>query len=121
LLFLFIDLIDMKEQLKHKSSHSFAAAASVEQVAERANDPHNNRREESKRWIDNEWLMAGISFVLLAVGLVLDFLLKPEWFSDSIRLAWYAVAYGPVGISVIMKGIKLAFRGELFTEFFLKI
>lgn len=109
----------MKEQLKHNLSDGSAAAISVEQVAERANDPHNNSHEESKRWIDNEWLMAGISFVLLAMGLFLDFFLKPEWFSDSIRLTWYAVAYGPVGIPVIMKGIKLAFRGELFTEFFL--
>lgn len=109
----------MKEQLKHNLSNGSAAAISVEQVAERANDPQNNSREESKRWIDNEWLMAGISFVLLAMGLFLDFFLKPEWFSGSIRLTWYAVAYGPVGIPVIMKGIKLAFRGEVFTEFFL--
>ena len=109
----------MKEQLKHNLSNGAAAAMSVEQVAERANDPQNNNSEESKRWIDNEWVMAGISFVLLAMGLFLDFFLKSEWFSDSIRLTWYAVAYGPVGIPVIMKGIKLGLRGEVFTEFFL--
>lgn len=109
----------MKEQLKHNSSNGSAAAISVEQIVEKANNAPNNGREESKRWINNEWVMAGISFVLLAVGLVLDFFVKPEWFSDSIRLTWYAVAYGPVGIPVIIKGIKLAFRGEVFTEFFL--
>lgn len=109
----------MKEQLKHNSSNGSAAAISVEQIVEKANNAPNNGREGSKRWINNEWVMAGISFVLLAVGLVLDFFVKPEWFSDSIRLTWYAVAYGPVGIPVIIKGIKLAFRGEVFTEFFL--
>lgn len=109
----------MQEQLKHNSSNGSAAAISVEQIVEKANNAPNNGREESKRWINNEWVMAGISFVLLAVGLVLDFFVKPEWFSDSIRLTWYAVAYGPVGIPVIIKGIKLAFRGEVFTEFFL--
>src|SRR5690606_19470673 len=109
----------MKEQLKHNSSNDSAAPISVEQIVEKANNAKNNGSEESKRWIDNEWLMAGISFVLLAAGLVLDFFVKPGWFSDSIRLTWYVVAYGPVGIPVIMKGIKLAFRGEVFTEFFL--
>ncbi len=109
----------MKEQQRHNSSNGSAAAINVEQVAEKAGSPQNNGNEESKRWIDNEWLMAGISFVLLAVGLVLDFFVKPEWFSNTIRLIWYAVAYIPVGFPVVMKGIKLAFRGEVFTEFFL--
>lgn len=109
----------MKEQQRHNSSNGSAAAINVEQVAEKAGSPQNNGNEESKRWIDNEWLMAGISFVLLAFGLVLDFFVKPEWFSNTIRLIWYAVAYIPVGFPVVMKGIKLAFRGEVFTEFFL--
>lgn len=109
----------MKEQPEHNSSTRSAAAISVEQLAEKANNPLNNGNEESKHWIDNEWLMAGISFVLLAVGLVLDFFVKPGWFSNTIRLMWYAVAYIPVGLPVVMKGIRLALRGEVFTEFFL--
>ncbi|MDQ2656013.1 MAG: cadmium-translocating P-type ATPase, partial [Bacteroidota bacterium] len=109
----------MKEHQRHNSSNGSAAAINVEQVAEKAGRPQNNGNEESKRWIDNEWIMAGISFVLLAVGLVLDFFVKPAWFSNTIRLIWYAVAYIPVGFPVVMKGIKLAFRGEVFTEFFL--
>ena len=109
----------MKEHQRHNSSNGSAAAINVEQVAEKANRPQNNGNEESRRWIDNEWIMAGISFVLLAVGLVLDFFVKPAWFSNTIRLIWYAVAYIPVGFPVVMKGIKLAFRGEVFTEFFL--
>ncbi len=108
----------MKQQPKHNSSNG-SPPISVEQVAERANSPQSNSGEESRRWIDNEWLMAGISFVLLVVGLVLDFFAKPGWFSNTIRPIWYAVAYIPVGLPVVMKGIKLAFRGEVFTEFFL--
>ena len=98
---------------------SSAPAINVEQVAEKADNEHDHDSADSKRWIDNEWLMAIISFLLLATGLVLDFFVKPEWFSNPIRLIWYAVAYIPVGLPVVVKGIKLAFRGEVFTEFFL--
>lgn len=108
----------MKEQRKNKSDGS-AAAISVEEVAEKANSPYNNGDEGSKQWIDNEWLMAGISFILLAGGLVLDFFVKPSWFSHIFRLIWYAIAYIPVGFPVVMKGLKFVFRGEVFTEFFL--
>lgn len=109
----------MINELKHNTPNNSSAAISVEQVAEKAGSPHNNSNDESRRWIDNEWLMAGISFVLLAAGLILDFFVKPGWFSNTIRLIWYAVAYIPVGLPVVMKGIKLAFRGQVFTEFFL--
>lgn len=111
--------MDMKESLRHNLSTGSAEAISVEQVAEEANDGQKNGSEESKRWIENEWLMVGISLVLLVAGLVLDFFFKPAWFSDAIRLIWYVVAYVPVGLPVVTKGIRLAFRGELFTEFFL--
>src|SRR5690606_3306443 len=74
---------------------------------------------EDKRWIDNVWLMAIISFILLGVGLILDTWVNPEWFSETIRFVWYAVAYIPVGLPVVWKGVKLIFRGEVFTEFFL--
>lgn len=109
----------MKEQLKHNMRKSSAPAINVEQVAEKADNEHDHDSADSKRWIDNEWLMAIISFLLLATGLVLDFFVKPEWFSNPIRLIWYAIAYVPVGLPVVVKGIKLAFRGEVFTEFFL--
>lgn len=109
----------MKKQAKNSLPNSSAPAISVEQVAEKAHNGHDHGSGASKRWVENERLMAIISFVLLATGLVLDFVVKPEWFSNSVRLIWYAVAYMPVGLPVVMRGIKLAFKGEVFTEFFL--
>jgi Cd2+/Zn2+-exporting ATPase len=91
---------------------------SVEQEAERAADGRNHRND-SKSWIDNEWVAAIISFVLLGIGLVLDSWVEPTWFSGTIRFIWYAIAYVPVGFPVLIKGIKLSFRGEFFTEFIL--
>ena len=91
---------------------------SVEQIAENSNHDHDHA-QESKKWVNNEWLLAIVSFVLLVVGLIMDYFLKPHWFSETVRLIWYAIAYVPVGFPVVMKGIRLAFRGEVFTEFLL--
>lgn len=109
----------MKKELKHHSSERSDPAISVEQLAERASDQKDDRGEESKYWIHNEWFLAGVSFILLAVGLVLDFFVKPAWFTNALRLIWYAIAYLPVALPVLMKGVKLAFKGQVFTEFFL--
>lgn len=65
------------------------------------------------------WTSALISFVMLVAGLVLDYGLKPGWFADPLRLIWYSLAYLPVGLPILLRGIRLAFKGEVFTEFLL--
>lgn len=90
---------------------------SVEQEAEKAGAKVPDQRR--RNWVVNEWLAAIVSAIILAVGLVMDTWVKPAWFSDTVRFVWYAVAYVPVGLPVLIKGIRLAFRGELFTEFIL--
>jgi len=104
----------MKDQSKRNPP-----AINVEQVAERAQKEHNQSANQNTQWVRNEWLMAGLSLVLLSAGLILDYFLNPQWFSKTVRLIWYAVAYLPVGLPVVARGIRLAFKGELFTEFFL--
>ena len=61
---------------------------------------------------------AGISFFLLATGLLLD-LFEVSFFKGFIRLGWYILAYIPVGLPVLKKGIKSIGAGDFFTEFFL--
>ncbi|MFZ5973774.1 MAG: heavy metal translocating P-type ATPase [Bacteroidota bacterium] len=112
----------MKDEIKNTGSSSTTQAdCSVEQVAEKAHnhDPSKGNNNDDKRWIDNEWLLAIISFALLCAGLVMDTWITPDWFVGVARFIWYAVAYLPVGLPVVIKGIKLAFKGEIFTEFLL--
>lgn len=92
---------------------------SVEQVAEHTDKNGHVHASENARWVSNEWLAAIASFILLSTGLALDTWFKAAWFSGITRFTWYAVAYLPVGLPVLVKGIKLAFRGEIFTEFIL--
>jgi len=91
---------------------------SVEKIAEKVEE-HTHEPNKDRRWIDHEWLLATVSFILLGIGLIIDTWVKPSWFDQTMRLIWYAVAYVPVGLPVVYKGIKLAFKGEVFTEFLL--
>jgi Cd2+/Zn2+-exporting ATPase len=82
-------------------------------------DGHDHAEEEGSAI--RPWLPAIISFVLLIAGIALDNWIKPtpSWFTGWARLFWYIVAYIPVGLPVVIKGIKTAIKGDVFTEFFL--
>lgn len=59
------------------------------------------------------------SFALLIVGLVLDYLLKPLWFTETYRLILYSFAYLPVGFPVVKEAWVSIKKGDVFSEFFL--
>ena len=69
--------------------------------------------------LTSPWVSAVTSLVMLLFGLVLDHVIAPSWFEGYSRLIWYGVAYLPVGLPILIRGVKLAFRGQLFTEFLL--
>jgi len=64
-------------------------------------------------------IAAIVSFTLMTAGIMMDAWFHPEWFAGVVRFIWYAVAYLPVALPVLWKGLKLALRGEIFTEFLL--
>ncbi|MDP1763693.1 MAG: heavy metal translocating P-type ATPase [Sediminibacterium sp.] len=82
-------------------------------------DGHNHGEDESGSI--KPWLPAIISLGLLIIGIAMDNWVRPTpvWFTGWIRLAWYILAYIPVGLPVVLKGIKTAVKGDVFTEFFL--
>ncbi len=58
-----------------------------------------------------------ISFVLLAVGLALEYLFNAAFFNGWIQLIWFIIAYLPVGLPVLKASWEAARNGEVFTEF----
>lgn len=86
-------------------------------VSQAASGTSKGSPKHSSPTINTESLKAILSFALLISGLAFDHLIATTWFSGAVRFAWYAVAYVPVGLPVLLKGIRLAVRGELFTEF----
>jgi Cd2+/Zn2+-exporting ATPase len=60
-----------------------------------------------------------ISLVLLLIGIGLDNYFPQDWFSGYVRIAWYGIAYLPVGLPVLREAYESIVKGDVFSEFFL--
>lgn len=80
---------------------------------------HSHSHDTGDQSAFQMFLPAIISFLLLLVGIALDHYIKPDWFAGWIRLAWYLVAYIPVGLPVLKEAFESITKGDVFSEFFL--
>lgn len=67
------------------------------------------------------YLPASISFVLLGVGLLFDYVFRFHIFSGYVRLAWYVLAYIPVALPVIRDAWATIKHLDFFNEFTLMV
>lgn len=81
--------------------------------------PENFSPQNKKKEFLNLFLPAIISFILLAIGLLLDYILKPLWFGFWPRLLLYVLAYLPVGLPVLKEAMASIKKSQFFSEFFL--
>tara|TARA_R110000868_G_scaffold285967_2_gene546471 strand:+ start:2559 stop:4520 length:1962 start_codon:yes stop_codon:yes gene_type:complete len=81
-------------------------------------DGHNHSSPKSVSNL-NTYLPAIFSFVMLIVGIAIDYFEAFPHFSGWIRILWYVVAYIPVGFPVVKEGWESIQKGDFFTEFFL--
>lgn len=64
------------------------------------------------------YLPAIISFILLMMGIAMDYFDRPTFFqNENFRIIWYVIAYLPVAFPVIKEAIETISKGEIFTEF----
>jgi Cd2+/Zn2+-exporting ATPase len=96
-----------------------ACCSADDSVQQKTSAPPKKREPELAHGLAKIWVPSLVSFLLLAFSLLADHVLKPGWFTGWVRIGWYALAYLPVGFPVVIKGVKLAVKGDLFTEFFL--
>ncbi len=64
------------------------------------------------------FLPAVISSLLLLIAICIDNF-PQTWFTGWVRIAWYALAYLPVGFPVLKEAIASISKGEIFSEFLL--
>lgn len=85
-------------------------------------DGHDHDHEQSGGAV-KPFLPAIISFVLLMLGLAFDnnWLPRPVFFKEYIRLGWYIAAYLPVGIPVMREMLDSIAKKEIFSEFTLMV
>ena len=68
---------------------------------------------------ERSFLKPAVSLAMLVAGIVMA-AVDAEWFSsDTVRLAWYAAAYLPVGLGVMKEAWECASKGDVFSEFML--
>lgn len=107
-----------KKNIKSKKSTApLPSDHTVDDGHDHDHNEHDHGSESSSIW--RTYAPVGFSLLLLLSGLALEYWLQAGWFAGWVRLAWYLVAYAPVGFPVIWKGIQAALKGDIFTEFLL--
>ncbi len=122
-----INLIADK-QLKREHKEVSCCATDEPVIKHAKDDGHGHEEHSDEEGHDHSggnqttlqmFMPSVISLVLLLVAIALDNYFKPEWFKDWIRIAWYVVAYIPVGFPVIKEAFESIHKGEIFSEFLL--
>ena len=65
------------------------------------------------------FLPAIISLTLLLIAIAFDNYFPQTWFKGSVRVAWYILAYFPVGFPVLKEAFEGIRKGDIFSEFLL--
>ena len=60
-----------------------------------------------------------VSLILLFIAILMDNYFPQTWFTGWVRIAWYVIAYIPVGFPVVKDAIQSIGKGEIFSEFLL--
>ncbi|MCD2259565.1 heavy metal translocating P-type ATPase [Psychroserpens luteolus] len=95
-----VNLRDIKPNLEVEHSHD---------------DGHDHSGNSSNI---KAYIPAIISFTMLIIGIALDYF-DVSFFKDWVRIAWYSIAYLPVGFPVVKEGWESIKKSDVFTEFFL--
>ncbi|RNA60739.1 cadmium-translocating P-type ATPase [Chryseobacterium nematophagum] len=82
-------------------------------------DNHEHHHDTEEKSTFQMFFPTFISFILLLIGIILDNYINTNWFSDWVRIAWYLIAYLPVGIPVLKEAYESILHGDVFSEFFL--
>jgi len=102
----------VEEKTKNKSNnHNYSHEDHTHE-----HDHNNDSREKNFLQL---FLPAIISFGFLIIGLLLDYGLKPDWFSGWIRIIWYIASYIPVGFPVLKEALESIKYSDFFSEFLL--
>lgn len=80
-------------------------------------DGHNHDHGDKSIW--SLFIPSIFSFIFLAITLGIEHIWEPAWFSGYIPLAFYLIAYLPVGIPVLRDAWESIKKGDIYSEFFL--
>ena len=106
------------EQNKQESDNDQKGCCTADNDVENY-DGHDHDDRNGSESVFRIFLPSLISFVLLIVALLFDNYFPQSWFNGWVRIAWYVVAYLPVGFPVLKDAFQSIIKGAFFSEFFL--
>lgn len=81
----------------------------------------SEKEVEVKNSIFQEYWKAGLSFILLISGIIMNALGSSFFHKEYVALIWYMVAYLPVGFPVMKEAWESMKEKDYFSEFTLMI
>ena len=108
----------LEEKINRKTDKQ-TGCCSTDKEPENHSDDDGHDHSETNQSSLQMFLPAIISFTLLLIAIGFDNYFPQTWFTAWVRIAWYAVAYLPVGIPVLKEAFESIRKGEIFSEFLL--
>ncbi|WP_233702006.1 heavy metal translocating P-type ATPase [Kaistella palustris] len=114
-----VPVISKKVKERHRKNDGHFHGTRFKEELDHNHDGHDHDHTAGDQSNFQLFLPSIISLILLLTALALDHLIPQNWFRDYVRIAWYALAYLPVGLPVMKEAVKSAIKGGIFSEFFL--
>ncbi|MEY3499352.1 MAG: cadmium-translocating P-type ATPase, partial [Bacteroidota bacterium] len=108
----------LEEKINHKTDKQSGCCCTDNKPENHSDDDGHDHSTEEKSTFQL-FLPAIISLVLLLIAIGFDNYFPQSWFTGWVRIAWYVVAYVPVGFPVIKEAFESIRNGEIFSEFLL--
>jgi len=116
--------IHTEEKIIKKKPKQATCCCSHDEPVHSENDGHDHgdghdHEHNADGGLFRMFLPAIISFILLLIGIGLDNYFPQTLFTGYVRIAWYVIAYLPVGLPVLREAYESIMKGDVFSEFFL--
>lgn len=107
-----------EEKIGNKRSKD-AGCCSHDESENHSDDDHDHDHSNGSDSVFKMFLPSIISLLLLLTAIAFDNYFPQTWFVGWMRIAWFCVAYIPVGLPVLKEAFESITKGDVFSEFFL--
>ena len=109
----------LEEKINKETDIDISCCAVDSKSEHTDDDGHDHDHSQQSESTFRIFTPAIISFTLLLIAIGFDNYFPQTWFTAWVRIAWYAVAYLPVGFPVLKEAFESIRNGEIFSEFLL--
>ncbi len=107
-----------EEKIVNRTSED-VGCCSHDESENHSDDDHDHDHSNGSDSVFKMFLPSIISLLLLLTAIAFDNYFPQTWFVGWVRIAWFCVAYIPVGLPVLKEAFESIRKGAVFSEFFL--